>query len=66
MILPLSIEGIYRPIIKHLFKEKFFKDTESAGLKLVGRWDRAVPQTHFGLFAEQSYKWGNYLNLRAN
>lgn len=24
MILPLSIEGIYGPIIKHMFKQKYF------------------------------------------
>ena len=24
MILPTSIDGIYKPIIKHIFKEKYF------------------------------------------
>jgi len=24
MILPASIDGIYKPIIKHIFKEKYF------------------------------------------
>jgi len=45
MILPLSIEGIFRPIIKHLFKEKQFTDETNKVINTlttatIGLWNK--------------------------
>lgn len=45
MILPLSIEGIYKPIIKHLFKEKFFNEETNKVINTlttatIGLWNK--------------------------
>jgi dynein heavy chain len=45
MILPASIDGIYKPIIKHIFKEKYFstetnKIIDTLTSATIGLWNR--------------------------
>lgn len=48
------------------FHDKFiFTDTLEAGLRAEGLPTRDVPQPYFNFYQHHSYKWGNYLNLRA-
>lgn len=49
------------------FHDKFiFTDTQNAGLRAMGTPTRDIQQPYFNFYFHHSYKWGNYLNLRAN
>lgn len=45
MILPLSIDAIYKPIIKHIFKEKYYnsdvnKVIDTLTSATIGLWNK--------------------------
>ena len=65
--LPVAFSTNKVALIKKQFKDKFmFTTVMDAGLRANGSFTYAVPQEHFNFFFHTAYKWGDFLDLKAN
>jgi hypothetical protein len=65
--IPLAFSTNKIAIQQKQFKNEFmFTTVMNAGLRANGSFTHAIPQEHFNFFFHKAYKWGDFLNLRAN
>lgn len=63
---PLAFSTNKIALQRNQYKSDFMTLTENAGYRANGSFDNANPQQYFNFFFHNAYKWGDYLNLRAN
>lgn len=65
--LPLAFSTNKIALQRVQFKQDFmFTTVTNAGFRADGSLTRAIPQKYFNFFFQHAYKWGEYLNLKAN
>lgn len=65
--LPIAFSTNKIALQRNKYRNDFmFNKVEPMGYRANGSFEHATPQKYFNFFFHKAYKWGNYLNLRAN